>query len=116
MARISLETMGRLVNQRRGEKGLRITAREIGVSPATLSRIENGHVPDLDSIRKLCHWLGIDAGELLGTATRKSDDPPTAQVSFRKKQTVSQESATHLAQLILAAQRAARAKQELESV
>jgi transcriptional regulator with XRE-family HTH domain len=115
MARLTLENVGRLLQQRRGDKGLRVAALEIGVSPATLSRVENGHVPDLDSLRKLCRWLGVDAGELLGTSSHKTDAPPTAQVSFRKDRTVSQESAAHLAQLILSAQRAVRAKQKLES-
>lgn len=37
--------------------GLRELAAEIGLSPATLSRIERGHGFDLDSFAKLLAWF-----------------------------------------------------------
>ncbi|MYK33314.1 MAG: helix-turn-helix transcriptional regulator, partial [Boseongicola sp. SB0670_bin_30] len=43
----SLESLGSLVSEKRGMVGVRATAAVIGISPATLSRIENGHLPDL---------------------------------------------------------------------
>jgi len=45
---------------------MREVAREIGISPATLSRIETGRLPDLRTFSKLCGWLKIDPAELLG--------------------------------------------------
>ena len=51
--------MGALLRKRRGRRGLRDTAPEIGVSAATLSRIENGKQPDLLTFEKLCRWLEI---------------------------------------------------------
>lgn len=36
---------------------LRAAAKEIGISPATLSRIENGNKPDIDSFCQICDWL-----------------------------------------------------------
>lgn len=44
--------------------GLREQAREIGISAATLSRIENGHDCDARSMAKLMLWLiGSEEGE-----------------------------------------------------
>ena len=39
--------------------GLRNAAKNIGVSPATLSRIENGRLPDLINCKKICNYLNI---------------------------------------------------------
>ena len=38
---------GLRVAAKRGATGIRMAARDAGVSPATLSRIENGHVPEM---------------------------------------------------------------------
>lgn len=40
--------------------GLREAAIEIGISYATLSRIENKKVPDLMTYAKVCEWLKVD--------------------------------------------------------
>ena len=33
-------------------------SKEIGISKATLSRIENGKFPDIETFAKVCLWLG----------------------------------------------------------
>lgn len=38
-------------------KGLRTAAKEIGISFAALSRIENGQVPEVKALGLLCTWL-----------------------------------------------------------
>lgn len=49
-----------MVKSKRGEKGLRTVAQEIGgISSATLSRIEQGKVPDVDTFIKVCRWLEV---------------------------------------------------------
>lgn len=48
-----------LVLAKRGNAGIRKAAKEIGISPTTLSKIENGHLPDEKTIQKLCQWLNI---------------------------------------------------------
>lgn len=35
-------------------------AKQTGVSKATLSRIENLKLPDIETFGKLCKWLGTD--------------------------------------------------------
>lgn len=57
---LAISQLAALVKAKRGKKGLRDTAKEIGdISPSTLSRIEQGKMPDLDTFLKLCEWLGI---------------------------------------------------------
>lgn len=99
----SLQSLGRLVARKRGKVGIRATAREIGVSPATLSRVENGQLPDLENFTKFCQWLEIDPASVLGFST--GHRLPTVAVHFRSRQTMSVETAAALQDLILAAQR-----------
>jgi DNA-binding phage protein len=47
----------RVVKER---KGMRDAAEEIGVSAATLSRLENKGVPDVYTYFSCCKWLGVD--------------------------------------------------------
>ena len=39
--------------------GVRMAAKKIGTSPATLSRVENGSMPDLITLVHLCNWSGL---------------------------------------------------------
>lgn len=66
MAKLTLEQLGSHLKSQRGNRGLREIAAEIGISAATLSRVEAGKQPDLDSFRKICEWLGEDPGKFLG--------------------------------------------------
>lgn len=66
MAKLSLSSLGTLLKKKRGGRGIREASGEIGISSATLSRIENGKVPDLDTFSKVCKWLKIDPGDVLG--------------------------------------------------
>jgi transcriptional regulator with XRE-family HTH domain len=61
-----------MVIAKRGGRGLRATATEIGsVSASTLSRVEQGKVPDLDTFLRLCRWLGVSPDEF-------TENPPTS--------------------------------------
>lgn len=49
-----------MLKSKRGNKGLRTIAAEIGsVSAPTLSRIEQGKVPDIDTFVNICKWLNV---------------------------------------------------------
>jgi transcriptional regulator with XRE-family HTH domain len=37
--------------------------KEIGISRATLSRIERSRIPDLLTLIDLCEWLGVNPGK-----------------------------------------------------
>lgn len=51
------------VQQRRDDfrLSLRDLANELNISAATLSRIERGNKPDLESYGQLCAWMNEDA-------------------------------------------------------
>jgi UDP-N-acetylglucosamine 1-carboxyvinyltransferase len=49
-----------LLKEKRGDRGLREIAQEIGsVSPATLSRIENGKMLDVETFLRVADWLQV---------------------------------------------------------
>ena len=100
-----LENLGRRVIEKRGTQGIRAAAKEIGISHATLSRVERGFLPDLENYKKICKWLGVDT-EPSPKHKKNSQVSGVAQVHFRKKPTTSPETAHALAELILAAQKA----------
>ena len=57
---LNSELLASAIKTKRAKKGLRDTAVEIGgVSPATLSRIEQGNLPDVETFIKICKWLGV---------------------------------------------------------
>jgi len=52
--------LAEMIRSKRGARGLRETAKEIGgISAPTLSRIENGNLPDIDTYFRLCKWLEV---------------------------------------------------------
>jgi len=57
---LNTELFASMVKSKRGKKGLREAASEIGeVSAPTLSRIEQGNLPDVETFIKICKWLGV---------------------------------------------------------
>jgi transcriptional regulator with XRE-family HTH domain len=105
MAKVTLEKLGRLAADKRGATGVRAAAKEIGISAATLSRVERGFLPDLETFRKICKWLGLDSSEVLGLAAPKPSTPQVT-VHFKKAQTLTPATAQALGQMVLAAHRA----------
>ncbi len=109
---LSIENLGRKIAERRGTIGVRAAAKEIGISSATLSRVENGNIPDLATFAKICNWLGEDPNRFLGMQPAK-DRVETASVQFRKKDATSIDTATALGDMILKAQTALRDRENL---
>ncbi|BAJ83266.1 Xre family transcriptional regulator (plasmid) [Acidiphilium multivorum AIU301] len=109
---LPIKELGRLIAVKRGGRGVRATAADVGISAATLSRVENGHMPDLETFAKICRWLDRDAREFLGLGDQ-AEQSPQAVVHFRKQKTVAPETAVALGELILAAQRAIQARNQL---
>jgi transcriptional regulator with XRE-family HTH domain len=111
---LTIDDLGRLLAAKRGNRGIRAVALDAGVSPATFSRVENGHMPDLKTFARLCKWLNRDPREFLGMETTATTlGRPKTVVHFKKKKTVHVETAKALGELILAAQRAVRAAEDL---
>jgi transcriptional regulator with XRE-family HTH domain len=109
---LPIEELGRLIAIKRGSRGVRAAAADVGTSPATLSRVENGHMPDLETFAKICRWLEKDPREFLGLE-HSVDSSRQAVVHFRKKKTVAPETAVALGELILGAQRAIHARGQM---
>lgn len=87
MTQGKLSSLGSEVRKFRGNKTLREAARGIGISPATLMRVESGRVPDVETFRKLCVWLRVDPAVYLGMkpATTTAADPAHVVVSAHFK-------------------------------
>lgn len=102
-----MEELSLKIKQKRGGRGIRETAKDIGISPATLSRIEAGKQPDLERFTAICRWLEIDPATILGlrmTSVSASQNEP-AQAHFRAHKEMSPETVQHLAKLIDTVQR-----------
>ena len=98
---MNIDELAQLALRTRGSMGIRAAAKEIGISPTTLSRIERGHVPDLRTLDKVCDWIGVNPAKFTGIGG--------LQVAFKKKTAVRQDTAKSLAKLIeLASEQFAR--------
>ena len=109
MAKRRLGQIGALVRTKRGTRGVRGVAKDIGISTATLSRVENGHQPDLSTFEKLCHWLEIDPSAFLdtnGTGILNSESSPVtfATAHLRADRHISPALAQALGEMIIRAQ------------
>ena len=71
MSTINSDLLASMIKSKRKTLGLRATASEIGgVSAATLSRIEQGKIPDVETFIKICRWLGEPTDKfIIGEAT-----------------------------------------------
>lgn len=57
---LNTELFSSMLKSKRGKTNLRDTANEIGsVSSATLSRVEKGNLPDVETFITLCKWLDV---------------------------------------------------------
>ena len=66
---LDTQQLAALLKTKRGERGLREIAQEIGnVSPATLSRIENGKMLDVETFLHLCDWLQVTPQQFIKEA------------------------------------------------
>lgn len=123
--RLAIEKLAALVKSKRGNNGLRATASEIGeISASTLSRIEQGKMPDLDTFMRLCDWLEVNPEKFFKSdnkiETSQSEDhlpvlSPTMstteaiEVHLRADRELDPETALALANMVKAAYNAIRA-------
>ena len=107
--------LSKLLVQKRGDRGVREFAREIGISAATLSRIERGKLPDIETFGKLCSVLKLDPAEILEVEAIEMQPAASSRtavtaVHFKADAHYSLQAAQDLAALILAAQEFASSK------
>ena len=108
---MTLLRLGALLRERRGSRGVRDVASEIGISAATLVRVEAGRLPDILTFKKICTWLKINPAEILGIPVQQTDDHssiqamPEAAVHLRADKELPHTAASDLAELIVFAHR-----------
>lgn len=79
---IDIHKLASLVLAKRGKRGLRETAKEIGdVSVSTLSRVEQGKIPDLGTFLRLCRWLGVSPEQFTGEGLQGNSQTPAPTAS-----------------------------------
>ena len=95
-----------MVIAKRDGRGLWATAAEIGgISASTLSRIEQGKVPDLDTFLRLCRWLRVSADEFTerSAVTTREDDAQRVDViaaHLRADRTLDRDTARALERMV----------------
>jgi len=109
VAKLGLTSIGPLLRERRGVRGIREVAAEIGISYATLSRVENGKLPDLQTFSKICTWLELDPGEILGCGNKpkpsQSKEGATILAHFRADKNLNPNTIQALTEIVLRAQK-----------
>lgn len=93
------------VKTRRGSRPMRAVAAEIGgVSISTLSRVENGHAPDMDTFLALCDWLAASPLEFFPeaqVATASMEPISRIEVALRSDPALSADFVSALVRLII---------------
>lgn len=89
---MDISDLAPMILRRRGNMGIRAAAKEIGISPTTLSRIEKGHVPDVGTLDKISDWLGEELTKFTGLGG--------LQIAFKNRKTAPMQTAKALATLI----------------
>ena len=100
---LNADKLATLVRSKRGNRGLRETAKEIGkVSPSTISRVENGKTPDMETFLALCDWLEVPPAELINSTEEKngSDSPEAIAIQLRADKNLDPAIADALASLV----------------
>lgn len=81
---LDMDRLARLIQTKRASKGLREVAAEIGnVSPSTLSRVENGRVPDMETFLSLCDWLCVAPSEFFSTEASAEEKSSAASIEIQ---------------------------------
>jgi len=101
---MNIELLAENILRKRSIKGVRAAAVDIGISSATLSRVENKKVPDLETFGKICKWLGDDPSIYLGLVN--TNQAPQVRVHFKKESAIATDTAKALSEMILLAQKA----------
>lgn len=100
-----------MIKSKRGNTGLRQLSSEIGISPSTLSRIEQGNLPDIETYLILCEWLEVSSDFFTNQDTVLSETKTGVIAHLRADQTLPSETAEALIQMInLAYESAQKAK------
>ncbi|MGF7219234.1 transcriptional regulator with XRE-family HTH domain [Spirosoma lacussanchae] len=89
---INVNALGEAIQRHREDKKLTVRAaaeQMESVSPSTLSRIERGSLPDLDTYMRICRWLNVDPAHF-------ATEPIGKTKSERKPELMTEDIIVHL--------------------
>jgi transcriptional regulator with XRE-family HTH domain len=101
MAKFDAKLLAKRVREKRDTQSLRDLAAELQISIATLSRIENGKMPDLYNFGIILEWLGDSPTMYFYADPKDTDD--TIMGQLRAAQNISAETASAFMEVIRAA-------------
>ena len=87
-SKIDSSKLSSMIKSKRARQGLRATGKEIGISAPTLSRIEQGNLPDIETYVKICEWLNVSTDYFTGVQEDFSTQK-TIIASLRAEKTLS---------------------------
>jgi len=99
-SQLDITKLSEMIKSKRGKKGLRLLASEIGVSASTLSRIEQGNLPDIDTYLRLCNWLEVSTEFFTGGTIQESNVQQGVIAHLRADKTLPPTTAEALIQMI----------------
>ena len=108
---LDTKKLATMVRTKRAGRGLREAAVEAGdISPSTLSRVENGKAPDMETFLLLCDWLRVSPNEFFKNTVepekdQASDTSEAIAIHLRADKTLDPATANALASLVKAAYR-----------
>lgn len=114
---LDTKALAERLRQKRGKRGLREISEEMnGVSISTLSRVENGKVPDVETFLTICHWLQVSPSEFIKKPDGDTTTDPIDEVEghFRADRNLDPELAHVLATFMQRAYAAAAVEETLE--
>ncbi len=99
---LDTERLSDLVRSKRGNCGLRETATIVGVSAATISRVERGIIPDVRTFLAICDWIEMPPAKFIENmnGTQKLDTCRSVCAKLRTDKRLDPEVADALVVLI----------------
>lgn len=100
---LNTDLLAGMLKSKRASKGLRGTAEEIGnVSAATLSRIEQGKIPDVDTFINICNWLKVSTDTFIigNTDSNPVSNKDQVVAHLRAEKELSQDTVSMLIKMI----------------
>jgi len=104
-AKLETSKLAEMLRMKRGSRGLREAAKEISktagpISSSTLSRIEQGNIPDITTYITICSWLEVPTNYF--TESGKEEYSPQKQIlaHLRADKDLPKETAIALVQMI----------------
>jgi transcriptional regulator with XRE-family HTH domain len=116
MSTLNTQKFSEMIKSKRGNTGLRALGSEISVSASTLSRIEQGKLPDIDTYLKLCDWLEVSPEFFTNSDTKNKNTKAKVVIAhLRADKTLSQQTSEALIQMISLAYASAKEEKDIQT-